>query len=51
MLRKGGASYSLNVAYLAGGVGGGGSGCGAGLQEAGAGPHFLLQIFFPIFLL
>ena len=26
-----------------------GEGGGAGSQEAGAGPHFLLQIFFPYF--
>ena len=39
--------YSPNVAYLAHlGWGGGG---GAGSQEAGAGPHFLLQNFFSYF--
>ena len=43
---NGGASYSPNVAYLAHWVGVGG---GAGPQEAGAGPHFLLQIFFSYF--
>ena len=44
---KWGMSYSPNIAYLARWGGGGG---GAGSQEAGAGPHFLLQNFFPIFL-
>ena len=39
------ASYSLNVAYLAGG---GGSGR-AGSQEARAGPQFLLQKVFSYF--
>ena len=43
---NGGASYSPNVAYLAHWVGVGG---GAGPQEAGAGPHFLLQKFFSYF--
>ena len=47
-----GVSYSPNVAYLArccrGRCGDGG---GIGSQEAGAGPHFLLQFFFPIFFL
>ena len=45
---NGGASYSLNVVYLArlgGRVGGG----GAGSEEAGAGPHFLLQKIFSYF--
>ena len=45
---NGGASYSPNVAYLAHLRGRCG---GVGSQEAGAGPHFLLQNFFPIFLL
>ena len=44
---NGGASYSLNVAYLARRWGWGGS--GAGSQEAGAGPQFLLQKFFSYF--
>ena len=44
---NGSASYSPNVAYLAHwGCSGKG---GAGSQEAGAGPHFLLQIVFPYF--
>ena len=35
---------------LGAGVGGGGcGGDGVGSQEAGAGPHFLLQIFFSYF--
>ena len=45
-----GVSYSPNIAYLASRAGGAGGG-GAVSQEAGAGPHFLLQNFFPIFLL
>ena len=45
---NGGAPHGANVAYLAHlGVGGGGS--GAGSQEAGAGPHFLLQNLFSYF--
>ena len=44
---NGGASYSPNAAYLVR-WGQGGSG-GAGSQEAGAGPHFSLQIFPPYF--
>ena len=41
-------SYSPNVPYLAHWGEGGGSG-GVGSQEAGAGPHFLLQNFFSYF--
>ena len=41
-----GASYSLNVAYLVVGVGGA---SGAESQEAWAGLHFLLKIFFSYF--
>ena len=48
---NGGASYSLNVypPYPACWGEGWGSGSGTGSQEAGAGPHFLLQIFFSYF--
>ena len=46
---NGGASYSPNVAYLVRRSREGGGSGGAGSQEAGAGPHFLLQIFFSYF--
>ena len=38
----------MKLTWLSGAGGGGqGGGGGAGSQEAGAGPHFLLQNFFP----
>ena len=37
----------MELTWLAEGEGGGGGGVGS--QEAGAGPHFLLQIFFSYF--
>ena len=46
---NGGASYSPKVAYLARWGEDGGCGGGERSQEAGAGPHILLQKFFSYF--
>ena len=41
--------HPINNCSLPGSLGWGRDSSGAGSQEAGTGPHFLLQIFFPCF--